>query len=89
MTENRTGKESEKYYNVIPGYIYKDFPRKYVHPHASGNSGGIGIFVKSFFLMFRDFEYPFFFKCFMQFTYGHRYLITYISFHCSFINSHI
>ncbi len=35
-----------KYYNIIPGYIYKDITRKCIHPYAPGPSGGIGIFIR-------------------------------------------
>ncbi len=47
LTESHTDKSSEKYYNTIPGFIYKDFPRKFIHPHAPGPSGGIAIYIKS------------------------------------------
>ena len=47
LNETHTGKLSETIYNTIPGFIYRDFPRKFVHPHAPGPSGGIGIFIKS------------------------------------------
>ena len=46
LTETHTDLNSEKEYDKIPGYFYKDFPRKHKHPNAPGNSGGIGIFVK-------------------------------------------
>ena len=47
LTETHTDSASENLLNIIPGYIYKDFPRQYKHPNAPYNSGGIGIFVKS------------------------------------------
>ena len=45
LTETHTDQSSQKEYNKIPGFIFKDFPRKYKHPRAPGNSGGIGIFI--------------------------------------------
>ena len=47
LTETHTDKSSEKIYNTIPGFIYKDYPRKYIHPNAPGPSGGIGIYVNA------------------------------------------
>ena len=45
LTETHTNYPDEKVYNKIPGFIYKDFPRKFIHPRAPGPSGGIGIFI--------------------------------------------
>ena len=47
LTETHTNSISEKRYNNIPGYIYRDFQRKYIHPNAPGPSGGIGVYMKS------------------------------------------
>ncbi len=34
-------------YDVIPGYISKNIPRKFIHPLSPGPSGGIGIYINS------------------------------------------
>ena len=47
LTETHTDQLGGKRYNVIPGFVYKDFPRKFRHPNAPGPSGGIGIFIKT------------------------------------------
>ncbi len=46
LNEKHTDKSSEKYYNTIPGYIYKDAPQTFIHPCARSPSGGIGIFIR-------------------------------------------
>ena len=46
ITETHTEHDSEKLYNCIPGYIYKDFPRKYKHQRAPCASGGIGVYIR-------------------------------------------
>ena len=45
LTETHTEKLSEKKYNTIPHFVYKDFPRK--SPNAPGPSGGIGIYIRA------------------------------------------
>jgi exonuclease III len=47
LTEVHTTKNDEEKYSTIPNFIYKNFPRKYIHPQAPGPSGGIGIFIKT------------------------------------------
>ena len=39
FTETHNEK-SEQYYNCIPGFIYKDYPRKFKHRNAPKCSGG-------------------------------------------------
>ena len=46
ITETHSSKQQSEHFNIIPGFKYYDFPRKYIHPHAPKPSGGIGIFVK-------------------------------------------
>ncbi len=36
LYETHTDKSSEKYFNSIPGYIYKDIPRTFIHPMLPG-----------------------------------------------------
>ena len=45
LTESHTDKADGKEYDKIPGFVYKNFPRQFIHPLAPGPSGGIGIFI--------------------------------------------
>ena len=46
LTETHSEPGMEQIYNCIPGYTYKDFPRKHKHQKAPCASGGIGIFAR-------------------------------------------
>ena len=47
LTETHTSKWAKSNYNIVPGFLYRDFPRNFIHPNAPGPSGGIGIFYRS------------------------------------------
>ena len=47
LTETHTEVGSDIFYNVIPNFIFHNFPRKFKHPNAPKASGGIGIYVRS------------------------------------------
>ena len=47
LTETHSEPGMEHHYNIIPGYDYKDFPRKFKHQKAPCASGGIGVFARS------------------------------------------
>jgi exonuclease III/hypoxanthine phosphoribosyltransferase len=47
LTETHNEQGSQIYYNVIPNFIYNDFPRKFKHRRAPKASGGIGIYIRS------------------------------------------
>ena len=63
LNETHSDKWSEKRYNSIPGFIYKDFPRKFIHPLAPGPSGGIGVYTKS--CLFEGIEFECTDECFV------------------------
>ncbi len=46
IIETHSSEQQSKQYDIIPGFKYYDFPRKYIHPRAPKPSGGIGIFIK-------------------------------------------
>ena len=46
LTETHNDQHSEEYYNCIPNFIYKDFPRKFKHKNAPNCSGGIGVYIR-------------------------------------------
>jgi len=47
LTETHSEQQTEDLYNCIPGFSYRDFPRKFKHRNAPKASGGIGIYVRS------------------------------------------